>query len=112
MVTNNIPRLPDWKELYKLAVMELDTAKLPQRITDARNAILDRAEETFAKRGNYHESHTCAALTCNEHTQHLHSSTSPEELTDALNGLRVMQREYERREWENGQRGVAMRKMS
>ena len=90
MVTNNIPRLPDWKELYKLAVMELDTAKLPQRITDARNAILDRAEETFAKRGNYHES---------------------QELTDALNGLRVVQREYERREGENGQRGVAMRKM-
>src|SRR6266478_7472321 len=24
-------------------------------------------------------SHTCAALTCNEHTQHLHSSTSPRE---------------------------------
>ena len=90
MVTNNIPRLPDWKELYELAVMELDTAKLPQRITDARNAILDRAEETFAKRGNYHE--------C-------------QELTDALSGLRVMQREYERREWENGQRGAAMRKV-
>ena len=90
MVTNGVPRLPDWKELYELAVMELDTVKLPQRITDARNAILDRAEETFAKRGNYHES---------------------QELTDALNGLRVMQREYERREWENGQHGVGMRKV-
>ena len=90
MVSNSIPHPPNWKELYELAVLEVDAAKLPQRITDARKAILDSAEETFAKRGNYHE--------C-------------QELTDALNGLRVMQREYERREWENGQRSAAMRKM-
>jgi hypothetical protein len=36
-----------WKELYELAIVELDAAKLRQRIAIAQEAILDRVEETL-----------------------------------------------------------------
>jgi hypothetical protein len=70
------PRPPDWTELYQLAVTELDPAKLQQRVADARNAILDRIEETHTKPFPYDER---------------------QQLTDALNGLRVIQPKYESR---------------
>ncbi len=38
---------PDWKPLYEAALLETDVAKLPERITTARSAILDRIEESF-----------------------------------------------------------------
>ena len=62
----------DWKELYQLAILELDPIKLPERIADARRAIIERLEVTPQ---------------AYEH----------QELNDALNGLRVIHREYERR---------------
>ena len=34
-----------WREFYQSAMLELDNTKLSQRISDARHAILDRAEE-------------------------------------------------------------------
>jgi hypothetical protein len=37
----------DWKPLYQAAVLETDITKLPERITTARSAILDRIEESF-----------------------------------------------------------------
>jgi len=37
----------DWKQLYQAALLETDTEKLPERITTARSAILDRIEESF-----------------------------------------------------------------
>ena len=37
----------DWKPLYEAAFCESDSSKLPQRITRARNAILDRIEESL-----------------------------------------------------------------
>ena len=37
----------DWKPLYETALLETDRSKLPERITVARSAILDRIEETF-----------------------------------------------------------------
>jgi hypothetical protein len=37
----------DWKSLYEEALLEIHVAKLPERITAARSAILDRVEETF-----------------------------------------------------------------
>jgi hypothetical protein len=37
----------DWKPLYKAALLETDVTKLPQRITAARTAILNRIEESF-----------------------------------------------------------------
>ena len=38
----------NWKQLYQAALLETDTDKLPERITTARSAILDRIEESFA----------------------------------------------------------------
>ena len=37
----------DWKPLYEAALLETDVIKLPERITTARSAILDRIEESF-----------------------------------------------------------------
>jgi hypothetical protein len=37
----------DWKPLYEAALLETDLSKLPERITSARSAILDRIEESF-----------------------------------------------------------------
>jgi hypothetical protein len=36
---------PQWRTLYKAAFLELDRDKLPQRITDAQQAIMDRMED-------------------------------------------------------------------
>ena len=76
MHSDRTPHPPDWTKLYDLAVMESDPAKVPQRIADARNAILDRIEETHTRSYPYQER---------------------QQLTDALNGLRVVQLEYESR---------------
>jgi hypothetical protein len=37
----------DWKPLYEAALLEKDATKLPERISAARNAILDRIEESL-----------------------------------------------------------------
>lgn len=37
--------LSRWNQLYERAIRELDNAKLPERIAEARHAILNRAEE-------------------------------------------------------------------
>jgi hypothetical protein len=37
-----------WKQLYAAAVLELDDAKLPDRIAKARTAIRDRATDSLA----------------------------------------------------------------
>jgi hypothetical protein len=41
-----------WKELYGAAKVELDPAKLPQRIDDARYAILDRIADRFSTKSS------------------------------------------------------------
>ncbi len=81
MTTAGVSSTPDWKDLYQLAVIELDPAKLTNRITDARNAILDRIQETISL-AHYQER---------------------QELTDALNGLRVLRQEYEHRVQQYGE---------
>ena len=43
------PSPPYWTELYQLAVIERDPAKLRKRVADARNAIFDHIEETLTK---------------------------------------------------------------
>jgi len=75
MTTAGTPGPLDWKELYRLAFVELDPAKLPQRIADARVAVLNRIEETLKNPG------------LGEH----------QTLNDALSGLRVLRQEYDRR---------------
>jgi hypothetical protein len=42
---NGIPTTPLWQVLYQDAILEFDNAKLPKRISQARTAIYDRAEE-------------------------------------------------------------------
>jgi hypothetical protein len=38
-----------WKQRYQAAILELDPAKLLQRIAEARSAVLDRIEDGFSK---------------------------------------------------------------
>ena len=73
--TAGAPATLDWKQLYQLALVELDPAKLPQRIADARVAVLDRIEDTLKNPGIGEQ----------------------QMLNDALNGLRVLRQEYDRR---------------
>ena len=65
---------PTWRELYRAAITEPEVCKLPQRIDAARNAIMDRIEDTRSK-PIYPE------------CQQLH---------DAFNGLRTLQQESDR----------------
>src|SRR5262247_196070 len=37
----------DWIPLYEIAMLETDAGKLPEKITIARGAILDRIEESL-----------------------------------------------------------------
>jgi hypothetical protein len=89
MTTAGVPRLPDWADLYRLALIELDPAKLKQRVSDARSAILDRIQETLPKPAHYDER---------------------QQLSDALYGLRVIQLEYERRVEQYGEPRMTARK--
>ena len=76
MTVPNTSPPADWKTLYQLAVMELDPTQIVGRIAEARNAILNRIEETITKPGEYNERQA---------------------LSDALNGLRVLRQEQEQR---------------
>ena len=68
-------RLPlTWRELYQLAMLELDPTKLPSAIANANDAILDTIEQTDRR-----------AL-----------GGELSRLNDALNNLRLLRREYER----------------
>jgi len=85
MTTAGTPGPPDWKQLYQLAFVELDPTKLPQRISDARNAILNRIEDTLKNPGLGEQ----------------------QMLNDALNGLRVIRKEYDRGLQRYGERRAA-----
>jgi hypothetical protein len=37
----------DWRELYKAALSETDTSKVPSRIEEARKALILRSRELF-----------------------------------------------------------------
>ena len=47
MATDGTSHLLHWSELFQLAMVELDPAKLPARIAIAHEAILDRIEDTL-----------------------------------------------------------------
>ena len=74
MTTDGVPRPLNWKELYQLAMLEMDPAKVPSAITKANDAILDTIERIDRNAFG----HELSAL------------------NDALNGLRIPRREYER----------------
>jgi hypothetical protein len=46
-VANTRPSPPSWRDLYKAALFEVDRSKLPQRITEARTAVVLRGRELF-----------------------------------------------------------------
>jgi hypothetical protein len=71
MSTNGTPRPRGRKELYELAMLETDPAKLSPLIADAHKAILDRIQATLTKP----------------------VSAERERLSDALNGLRTLRHE-------------------
>ncbi len=74
MTHEAVPRRLNWKELYQLAMVEMDARKLPPLIDQANDAILDEIE-------------------------HVDASSLQGELSalnDALDGLRLLRREYER----------------
>ena len=71
MSTNSTPGPQDWQELYQLAMLETDPAKLAPLIADAHKAILDRIQETLAQP----------------------VSAENEQLNDALCGLRTLRQE-------------------
>ncbi len=45
--------LRNWRELYRTALFETDTGKLPLRIEEARKALIDRSRELFRTSPNY-----------------------------------------------------------
>jgi hypothetical protein len=65
---SSTPSAPTWREMYQKATLEHDLSKLPDRIKDARRAILDRAEEIMSlpaggeQRALSHAFHTLRVL--------------------------------------------------
>ena len=45
--------LRNWRALYKAALAETDTSKIPSRIEEARMALVSRSRELFATSPNY-----------------------------------------------------------
>ena len=42
----------NWRDLYRAAILELDPAQLPHRITDAESVLIARARELFNQGGD------------------------------------------------------------
>ena len=45
--------LRNWRELYRAALFETDTSKIPSRIEEARRALVFRSRELFETSPNY-----------------------------------------------------------
>src|SRR5207245_9534409 len=61
----------NWRELYKAAIRELDSAKLPDRIAEAKRVLVQRARELFQKTGdNLEEEQAVDAAVCTLHVLH------------------------------------------
>jgi len=90
MSTNGTPRPQDWNELYQLAMLETDPAKLPPLIADAHKAIIDRIQETLTKP----------------------ISAEHERLSDALCGLRTLRDEVNSWKSKSNGDGTGVRKSS
>jgi hypothetical protein len=80
MAAQPLPPL-DWRSLYQSAVLELDPIKLPTRVSEAHRAIAKLLETSLAT---------------------LHPEET-EELSDALNNLAALRRQYESRVPQYGQ---------
>ena len=49
----SVETLGNWRALYKAALFETDTSKIPSRIEEARRALVFRSRELFATSPNY-----------------------------------------------------------
>ena len=49
IINIHAPHAPQWKRLYEAAILELDPAKLLQRIAVAQSAVIDQIEDAFSK---------------------------------------------------------------
>ncbi len=47
-IINRAPYTPHWKRVYEAAILELDPAKLLQRIALAQSAVLDQIGDGFS----------------------------------------------------------------
>ncbi len=57
-MSTGISKSPDsrhWRQLYKVALSEIDKSKLPERIAEAERAVVLRARELFQAAGDYGE---------------------------------------------------------
>jgi|GEM_PF-3019387 hypothetical protein len=57
-----VQSITDWKRLYQSAILEHDSSRVPQRIAEARHAILVRAEEIKTDRNEGESSDLVYAL--------------------------------------------------
>ena len=48
----NSAERPNWRELYRAAILELDSSRLPERIVEAENLVIARARELFHQGGD------------------------------------------------------------
>ena len=70
-VTPKFQENRNWRELYKAAIRELDSAKLPDRIAEAKRVLVQRARELFQKTGdNLEEEQAVDAAMCTLHVLH------------------------------------------
>ena len=50
-----VSKAPDsrkWREFYRAAMLEVDSTKVPERISEAEKALVQRARELFQKTGD------------------------------------------------------------
>lgn len=74
--STNLLLYPEWHEEYKAAMLELDRSKLLERIVLARKAISERMN-VFVQ-------------------DHFGTSEERDAITDALNGLAMLEQEFEK----------------
>jgi hypothetical protein len=69
-IINHAPCTPHWKRLYEAAILEVDSAKLLQRIAVAQSAILDQIEDGFSKPADGQQRVLRDAVTHAKHPAH------------------------------------------
>ena len=76
-VTHEFSENRNWRELYKAPVREPDSAKLPDRIAEARRVLVQRARELFQETGDNLEAEQAVdAAMCTLHVLHSTLRTS------------------------------------
>jgi hypothetical protein len=83
---------PNWRTLYRAAILEPDLAKIPTRITEAEKEIVQRARELFQQsQNNLGEEQALDSAMC---TLHVFRSTLKKKVRVLLRkDLRLLSRE-------------------